>query len=511
MKIPDVNGSDLDDTRLSVENIHEDHVIVEPNLKLQAEEAAIIVEEDKNVYCHHDGEDERIVDIFYMDADKKREFLIYLNRMEDTDLMCVLDSGSAVNVLKNKMLFDDEIKTGEGIRIRNSSAQYRINESGNAMAFGHCWYDRKQFINILSEYQCQLNNNLEITSVYRQDGVKAGYDLKIRNIEVSIKFRWNQGIMVGSLRPLLHAYSVLALRPAKHPINLKSMAKYEKAVNRVQKEMRRLGYQSKEEAAISISRGYYKNSKCSPRDFQYAADGYGPAGYFKAGTATTSSKLPYEDRVTECGNNECVMETDIGTMGRRQFLISKLIPTHYGIAVPLGMKTRTHNPRSRTNLLKALKESINIAVKNKMKVKFIYHDGEKSLAGDGLNMHILSEDILKEHGAIMETLPKGVHAKNVENLIRQWKSKARQTNFAIPYMIPPNLVNQLGVAAMINVNMSPTTSNVGDTPPLVLIRGHPIDCNKMCVASFGEIVYTSEDNGVHTSSVQHPRSIQCIY
>ena len=90
--------------------------------------------------------------------------------------------------------------------------------------------------------------------------------------------------------------------------------------------MRRLGYQSKEEAAISVSRGYYKNSKCSPRDFKYAADGYGPAGYFKAGTATTSSKLPYDDKVTECGDNECVMETDIGTMGRRQFLISKLVP-----------------------------------------------------------------------------------------------------------------------------------------------------------------------------------------
>jgi hypothetical protein len=289
------------------------------------------------------------------------------------------------------------------------------------------------------------------------------------------------------------------------------MAKYEKAINIVQKEMRRLGYQSKEEAAISISRGYYKNSKCSPRDFKYAADGYGPAGYFKAGTATTSSKLPYDDRVTECGNDECVMETDIGTMGRRQFLISKLIPTHYGIAVPLGMKTRTHIPRSQINLMKALKETIQIALKHRMHIKFIYHDGEKSLAGDSLHLNNLSEDVLREHGALMETLPKGVHAKNVENLIRQWKSKARQTNFAIPFMIPPNLVNQLGVAAMIAVNMSPTSSNVGDTPPLVLIRGEPIDCNKMCVASFGETVYSSEDNGVHTSSVQHPRSIQCMY
>ena len=156
--------------------------------------------------------------------------------MEDTDLMCVLDSGSAINVLNNKLLFVKEIRKGKGINIRNSSAKYRITESGPALAFGHCWYDQKQFINILSEYQCQINNNLEITNVYTEHGVKTGYIVMIRNMEVSIKFRWNQGIMVGSLRPLLHAYSVLALRPAKHPINLKSMAKYEKAINRVQKE-----------------------------------------------------------------------------------------------------------------------------------------------------------------------------------------------------------------------------------------------------------------------------------
>ena len=100
---PDVNESEWNDTRLSVENIHADHVIVEPNLKLKAEtEVAIIVEGDNgiNVYCHQDGEEEKTVDIFYMDADKKTNFLLYLNRMEDTDVMCVLDSGSAVNVLK---------------------------------------------------------------------------------------------------------------------------------------------------------------------------------------------------------------------------------------------------------------------------------------------------------------------------------------------------------------------------------------------------------------------------
>ena len=91
-------------------------------------------------------------------------------------------------------------------------------------------YDNNQFINILSEYQCQLNKNLEISNVYREEGFKIGYDVKIKDMEVSLKFRWHKGIMVGSLRPLLHAYSVLALQPAQHPINLKSMAKFEKAV-----------------------------------------------------------------------------------------------------------------------------------------------------------------------------------------------------------------------------------------------------------------------------------------
>ena len=48
------------------------------------------------------------------------------------------------------------------------------------------------------------------------------------------------------------------------------------------------------------------------------------------------------------------------------------------------MKTNSHNPTSRHTLSKAVKESILVADRNSMKVKFIYHDGEKSLAGDSL-------------------------------------------------------------------------------------------------------------------------------
>jgi len=89
MKRPDIDDRGLNDTQC-VESIHKDHAIVETNLKL-AEMNAAKGDNEINVDYHHDGEGEKTVDVFYMDADKKRDFLLYLNRIEDTDLMCVLE------------------------------------------------------------------------------------------------------------------------------------------------------------------------------------------------------------------------------------------------------------------------------------------------------------------------------------------------------------------------------------------------------------------------------------
>ena len=72
-----------------------------------------------------------------------------------------------------------------------------------------------------------------------------------------------------------------------------------KSIGKVHKAMRRMGYQSKEEGNISISKGYILNAPVSARDFAYAAEGYGPPKHFKLGTAMVDSKLPYEDLVTE--------------------------------------------------------------------------------------------------------------------------------------------------------------------------------------------------------------------
>ena len=93
------------------------------------------------------------------------------------------------------------------------------------------------------------------------------------------------------------------MKPAKSKINIKSMAKYERAIGKIHKAMRRMGYQSKEEAAISISKGYIFNAPVNSRDFAYAAEGFGPPKRFKLGTATSDTKLPYEDLVTESKMN----------------------------------------------------------------------------------------------------------------------------------------------------------------------------------------------------------------
>ena len=94
------------------------------------------------------------------------------------------------------------------------------------------------------------------------------------------------------------------MRPAKSTINLKSMAKREKSVGKAHKAMRRMGRQSKEEAHASVTKGYMLNAPVNARDFAYAAEGFGPPKRFKLGAATVDGKLPYEDLVAECGEDE---------------------------------------------------------------------------------------------------------------------------------------------------------------------------------------------------------------
>ena len=54
---------------------------------------------------------------------------------------------------------------------------------------------------------------------------------------------------------------------------------------KIHKVMGRMGYQSKEEAAVSISKGYIFDAHVNSRDFAYAAEGFGPPKHSELGTA----------------------------------------------------------------------------------------------------------------------------------------------------------------------------------------------------------------------------------
>ena len=54
----------------------------------------------------------------------------------------------------------------------------------------------------------------------------------------------------------------------------------------------------------------------------------------------------------------------------------------------MGEKTKQHRPRSRRNLKKALDESIKVIANHGGKIKYIVHDGEKSLAGNSVSKSI---------------------------------------------------------------------------------------------------------------------------
>ena len=51
-----------------------------------------------------------------------------------------------------------------------------------------------------------------------------------------------------------------------------------------------------------------------------------------------------------------------------------------------------------------------------------------------------------------------------------------------------------------------TFLGANNVPPIVLMKGESVDYNKLCVSSFGEIAYATENNGYEKSSVQLPRS-----
>ena len=435
----------------------------------------------------------------------------------------VYDDGSSITSLNNSDLFiPDSIVFVNPIKVRNSSQMYtRISQRGDAYCFGNVYYDKEQFISIICSHDIERDDSFVVTEKKDTSGRREGYDIFLKELEVTLLVRWHGKIMIGSFQPLLDR--IFEMRDeretdhnfltaeAKASSTLKTMAKAERAVNKVRSVQYRMGFQSDEHASISCISGFYKNLPLSESDFRYSTAVAGPDISMMKGKGTIDRKIEYVDLVPELKDSELLFEIDIGFIGRHAFLIGISEPLNYGVSIYLGFGAGC---RSAGQLYNAILKLKSVIKEYEFNIKFLMYDSERSLSADAISLPITSiQDRLKEeHGILCTSLPTGVHAKRVERKIRHWKDKIRSCNFRLMFAVPQTLIPHLGIAAMIWCNMDPTDANVNMAPPLFLMRrGEPIDAKQLCVASFGEVVLAHEDNGVLHNSTEKSRRTECIY
>lgn len=417
------------------------------------------------------------------------------------------------------------------IKVRNSSDLYsRISKAGEIVGFGSVYFDCEQFISIVCAHDVERDVNFDVIERKNTNGKRFGYDIFIKSIGVTLYARWHNKIMIGSFKPLLDYirrtssyddqqrphYDVFASVVTnsslgkRASINLRTMAKAERAVNRVRNVQYRLGYMSDEHAAVAAKSGFFSNLPVSASDFRYATAIAGPDVAMLKGKGVIDRRMDYEDLVPQLKDGEFLIEIDLGYIGHHCFLIGITLPFNYGVTIYLGNQKGI---KTKENLYRAILELKRIIAGYGYRIKFLVYDSERSLAKDNVPLNVLSvkDRLFDEEGIICHQLPPGVHAKRVERKIGHWKSKIRSCVFRLVYCIPQSWIPHLGIASMIWCNLDPTDANVNMAPPLYLMRGEAIDAKKMCVASFGEIVLSPVDNGLSHNSTAKERRSECIY
>jgi hypothetical protein len=447
----------------------------------------------------------------------------------ERDSLFIYDDGSSITCLNSDRFFlPGTIECVSPVTVRNSSDVYsRIKNSGIAYGFGKVYLDVEQFVNIICAHDVENDDvNFEVREKKNKAGKRYGYDIIMKKIGITLFARWCGKVMVGSLKPLLEcreqsaeksqSYTVNFLHDtnskggAKSSVTLRTMAKTERAVNRVRKVQYRLGYMADEHAVVAAKSGFYKNLPISGSDFRYATSVYGPDIPMLKGKGKIDRKVVYEDLVPQLKDGELLVEIDLGFIGHHCFLIGITEPFNFGVAVYLGCQKGYKKAESLFHAIMEVKRTIE---KYDYKIKFLVFDSERSLSKDGAPIDVFSvqDKLFDEFGIICQQLPPGVHAKRVERRIGVWKGKIRSCIFRLVFAIPQSWIPELGIAAMIWCNIDVTNSNHDMKPPLMLIQGGAIDCKNVCVSSFGELILSPVDHGLSHNSTSKGRRIECVY
>jgi hypothetical protein len=314
---------------------------------------------------------------------------------EDRDYLFVFDDGSSITCINNESLFlPGSIVSISPVRVRNSSDLYsRINRSGEVVGFGNVYYDGEQFISIVCAHDVERDVNFDVIERKNTNGKRFGYDIFIKSIGVTLYARWHNKIMIGSFKPLLDYirrtssyddqqrphYDVFASVVTnsslgkRASINLRTMAKAERAVNSVRKIQYRLAYMSDEHATVAIKSGFYANLPISASDFKYATAVAGPDIAMLKGKGVIDRRMDYEDLVPQLKDGEFLIEIDLGYIGHHCFLIGITLPFNYGVTIYLGNQKGI---KTKENLYRAILELKRIIAEYGYRIKFLVYDSQ---------------------------------------------------------------------------------------------------------------------------------------
>jgi hypothetical protein len=436
---------------------------------------------------------------------------------DDEEFMCVFDNGSSVVSFCSPLLFlDGSIKPCSPIPIRNSTGTYsRIRYKGCVPGFDnhHVYYDQDQFINILCQHFIFSNPKLfKVEEMRSSRGFLYGYDVCLIQINVTVNFRWYRKIMIGSLRPIyeyMQQQFSYAMSNAKAHAVLKDMSKRERAVNSVRRVQRSLGFLSDEYARLSISK-FVDGCSVHPEDFKRASDGFGRDIPMSKAKDTQRHKLPVHNYWKNLKAGQVAAEMDIAWVGQFGFLVSvavELSPEnlpvlHYVSSVFLGLKS--HGCTSSGSLKHGIIQIKSMLSRHRRQLVNVVFDSESSVAKAATGViNDIQLSLHQENDILVETLPSGVHAKKVERRIRVWNDKVNSIVFTLPYSVPVSWIQSLGTAAVNYINLSPSKSNPGMTPPYVMLTGNKINFKNQCVASFGSLVLVTPTYGVIEKLEEH--------
>ena len=267
-----------------------------------------------------------------------------------------------------------------------------------------------------------------------------------------------------------------------------------KNARKVRGLLRSLGYPSQEEAIRIINSGAITKIPFTVQDIKRSYEIYGPPTEYVRGkkTAKKVSRQPIDFALRDGYFKEQKMYGDIMYVKKKGFLIS--------LSEPLGILMTTFVKDTFVETLSfALHEQVNTLRSRSFDPKIVYLD-------DQPGFHALENAI---PGVVVDIGGAGDHLSKADAKIRRLKEMIRCVHAGLPWKLPNMLVKDLVKFCTRRMNLSQSSSNNVNEPPLVALQGYPVSYEKELKVAFGDYCEVYRPNVTSNDALQD-RTVPCV-